>query len=162
MAKTAEEQAKIREEALKTLAEHKEELDKFQTKIDDEEGKWQDEIENLERSVETHIVNVPIGDKKKGKTIAIRGSLSDFEMGEISELDNIRKTLNLANDLKIINQITYVMLGIILANPIMTSEWLANHRTKYSTESMLNAYLVYQEQMVTRAERIAKIQNFRR
>ena len=153
--------AATREAALKHLAEHKDELDKFKSKIGDQEGDWEEEIALLERRVKTNIIKVPIGDKKKGETLAIRGSLSDFELNKIAELDNLRKTLNLKDDLDVIDQITHVMLGTITANPLITSEWLAENRTKYSTEDMLSAYLTYQEEMVTRAERVAKINKFR-
>jgi len=158
--KTEEEKAKIREAALATLAEHKDELDKFKTQIEDQDEEWQKEIELLKRQVKTHIVKVQIGDKK-GETLSIRGSLSDYEMTEITKLDNMRKDFNLKEDLEMITQITHVMLSIILANPIMTVDWLATHQTEYSTEAMLKAYLTYQEEMVTRAERVAKIQKFR-
>jgi len=158
--KTEEEKAKIRAAALATLAAHKDELEKFETKIEGQDEEWQKEIELLKRQVKTHIVKVPIGDKK-GETLSIRGSLSDYEMTEITKLDNMRKELNLKEDLDMITQITHVMLSVILANPIMTVDWLSTHQTEYSTEAMLKAYLSYQEEMVTRAERVAKIQKFR-
>ena len=158
--KTEEEKKKIREAALATLAEHKDELEKFKTQIEGQDEEWQKEIDLLKRQVKTHIVKVPIGDKE-GETLSIRGSLSDYEMIEITKLDNIRKELNLKEDLETITQITHVMLSVILANPIMTVDWLATHQTEYSTEAMLKAYLTYQEDMVTRAERVAKIQKFR-
>lgn len=161
MPKSKEEIAAAREAALKHLAEHKEELDKFKSKIGDQEGDWQEEIALLERRVDTNFIKVPIGDKKKDETITIRGSLSDFEVGKITELDNLRKDLDLKEDLDLINQTTYAILSIVLANPIITVEWLTNNRTKYSTEDMLSAYLAYQEEMVTRAERVAKIAKFR-
>jgi hypothetical protein len=150
-----------REVALKHLAEHKEEIDKFKSKIGEQEGDWEEEIALLERRVKTNIIKVPIGDKKKGETLAIRGSLSDFEINKIAELDNLRKTLTLKDDLELINQITYVMLGVVTANPTITSDWLAKNPTKYSTEDMLSAYLTYQEGMIARARRVAQIQQFR-
>lgn len=153
--------AATREAALKHLEEHKEELAKFKSKIGDQEGDWEEEIALLERRVKTNYVKVLIGDKKKGETLAIRGSLSDFEINKIAELDNLRKTLNLRDDLELINQITYVILGTVTANPIITSEWLAENPTKYSTEDMLSGYLTYQEGMIARARRVAQIQQFR-
>jgi hypothetical protein len=160
MAKSEAEIKKIREDALKHLDKYKDELAKFQTKIDDTEERWPEELALLQRRVESNIVEVQM-DKEKGETIAIRGSLSDFEIGKITELDNMRKKLNPEDDLEMINEITYVILGIITANPLMTAEWFKNNRTKYSTEDMLKAYLTYQEQMVTRAQRVAQIQKFR-
>ena len=153
--------AATREAALKHLEEYKDDLAKFKSKIGDQEGDWEEEIALLKRRVDTNFIKVPIGDKKKGETITIRGSLSDFEVGKITELDNMRKELNIEEDLDLINQTTYVILGIVMANPIITSEWLAENRTRYSTEDMLSAYLTYQEEMVTRAERVAKIKKFR-
>jgi hypothetical protein len=159
--KAAAKKAVARAAVLKHLAEHKDELDKFKSKIGDQEGDWQEEIALLERRVKTNIIKVPIGDKKKGETLAIRGSLSDFEINKIAELDNLRKTLNLKDDLELIDQITHVIVGTVTANPLITPEWLAKNRTKYSTEDMLSAYLTYQEGMIARARRVAQIQSFR-
>lgn len=159
--KAAAKKAAAREAALKHLEKYKDDLAKFKSKISDQEGDWEEEIALLERRVKTNIIKVPIGDKKKGETLAIRGSLSDFEINKLAELDNLRKTLNLKDDLELINQITYVILGTITANPIMTPEWFAKNRTKFSTEDMLSVYLTYQEGMIARARRVAQIQQFR-
>ena len=161
MPKTKEEVATIRDAALKHLAEHKEELDKFKSKISEQEGNWEEEIALLERRVTTNIIKVPIGDKKKGEFLSIRGSLSNFEINEIVKLDNLRKGLSIEDDLDLINQTTYVILELILANPIMTAKWLAENQTKYSTEDMLAAYLTHQEGMTERARRVAQIKQFR-
>ena len=154
-----EQKAKIRDKALKTLKEHKDDLKEFEQKGDVKDEKWHREISLLERRVKTNTHKVKIG--KDGETIEIRISLSDYEVGEIVRLDNIRSALDLEKDIDKINEITYMILGTITANPIMTAEWFANNRKKYSTEDMLSVTLSYFESMDKRAKRVAEIQEFR-
>ena len=154
-----EQKAEKRAEALKILEEHKDDLKAFQQKGDVKEEKWHREITLLERRVETNTHSVKIG--KDGETIEIRISLSDYEVGEIVRLDNIRTALDLKTDIDQINEITYIILGTVTANPILTAEWFANNRKRYSTEDMLSVTLSYFESMDKRAKRVAEIQEFR-
>jgi hypothetical protein len=155
----AKRNAKMREDALKLLEEHKDDLEKFRHQGDVNEERWAREISLLERRVETNTHRVEIGEE--GETIEIRISLSDYEVGEIVRLDNIRTALDVKSDMDKINEITYKILGAITANPIMTAEWFAGNRTKYSTEDMLGITLSYFESMDKRAKRVAEIQQFR-
>jgi len=159
MSKSEEEKAKIREAALATLAAHKDEIDKFDHKIDAQDKKWQNELNLLQRRVETNIKEIQLGDK--GETIAIRASLSDYEATEIAKLDDKRTKLDPNTDMDLINDLTYTILSMITANPMMTAEWFKDNRERYSTEDMLSLFLSYLEQMTTRAKRVAEIQQFR-
>lgn len=151
--------AKIREDALKQLEDHKDDLEKFRHRGDVNEKRWQREVTLLQHRVELNTSQIQIGEE--GETIEIRISLSDYEVGEIVRLNDIRSVLDIKKDVETINQITYKILGAITANPIMTAEWFAENRTKYSTEDMLAVTLSYFESMDKRAKRVAEIQEFR-
>ena len=155
----AKRKAKMRADALALLEEHKDDLEKFRHQGDVNEERWGREISLLERRVKTNTHEIEIGEK--GETIEIRISLSDYEMGEIARLDNIRQALDPKEDVDQITIITYKILGAITANPILTAEWFAENRTKYSTEDMLAVTLSYFESMSKRAKRVAEIQQFR-
>ena len=159
MVKTKEEIAKIREEALAHLEAHKDDLAKFAQKADDQDAKWQKELALLERRVQLNSKEIKIGEE--GETISIRTSLSDFEVGEIVRLDGVRLKLDPEKDIDKISQITYTILATITVNPLMTREWFANNRMRYSTEDMLSVTLSYFEMMSARAKRVAEIQEFR-
>lgn len=160
MPKTAEEIAKIREAALKHLAEHKDEIDKFKQKIDSQDDRWQRELQLLQHRVETNIKEVQIGDAKED-TIAIRASLSDYEAGEIARLDKHRAALDPNTDEDLINELTYTILSMMTANPLMTPEWFKNNREKYSTIDMLITFMAFYDMLTARARRVAEIQQFR-
>jgi hypothetical protein len=154
-----EQKAELRAKALATLEKHKDDLKEFEHTGDVKEEKWQREADLLERRVKTNTHKVKIG--KEGETIEIRISLSDYEVGEIVRLDNVRSALDIEEDIEKINEITYIILGAVTANPMFTAEWFANNRRKYSTEDMLAVTLSYFESMDKRAKRVAEIQEFR-
>ena len=155
----AKRRAKIHEDALKELEDHKDDLEKFRHQGDINDERWAREVSLLERRVETNTYPVQIGEE--GETIEIRISLSEYEVKAIVRLDNIRRTLDLEKDIDKIDEITYMILGTITANPIMTAEWFAANPKKYSTEDMLGVTLSYFGKMDERAKRVAEIQQFR-
>lgn len=159
MVKTKGEIAKIREEALAHLKAHEGDLAKFAQKADDQDAKWQKELALLERRVQINAKEIRIGEE--GETISIRISLSDYEVGEIARLDGLRLKLDPEKDIDKISQITYIILATITTNPLMTAQWFADNRMKYSTEDMLSVTLSYFESMNARAKRVAEIQEFR-
>lgn len=139
------------------------------TAITAKDTKWQHEIELLETRVQTNFKDIPIDNN--GGTIAIKASLSDSDMGKITKLDQKRSKLgtrdkegNLTLTEKEIdeaNEIAWEILGMVTANPVMTKEWFANNRDKYSTEDMMTVSLGYYEGMKGRMERVSEIQQFR-
>ena len=160
MPKSKEEIDRIRKEALETLAKYKADLEKFDHKIDEQEDRWQREIALLEKRVHTNIKEVEIGDK--GETIAIRGSLSDYEVGKIIESYKLIQKLDQEKDKEVIDEITYTILAAITANPLMTPQFFKDNRRKYGTEDMLAVLFSFFELMSDRAKRVAEIQQFRK
>ena len=135
----------------------------------EQDAKWQCEIELLETRVQTNFKDIQIDDN--GGTIAIKASLSDSDMGEITKLDLKRSKLgtkdekgNLTlteNEIDISNEIAWEILGMVTANPLMTKKWFANNRDKYSTEDMVTVTLGYYGSMTERMRRVSEIQQFR-
>ena len=145
-------------------------IEKFDALNTKEKEKWQREIELLETRVQTNFKDIAIDDK--GGTIAIKASLSDSDMGEITKLDQKRSKLGTKNEdddtltltekeIDTANEIAWEILGMVTANPVMTKEWFASNRDKYSTEDMMTVSLGYYEGMKGRMERVSKIQQFR-
>lgn len=149
------------------------EIEKLKKKRDkiltEHDKKWQNEITLLERRVKTNFIDIDLGN---GDTIAIRASISDAEAGRISKIDKERLklgsrdeegnlTLSEGEEDKA-NKLTYEILAIVTANPIMTEEFFAENRERYSTEDMLHVILGYQEQMVNRVKKASDIKSFRK
>ena len=143
-----------------TLEQEKALIEKFDKLTAEEKDKWQHEIELLESRVQTNFKDIPIDEN--GGTIAIRASISDAEAGRIAKLDRERLKLNVEKDERQINALTYEILEIVTANPIMTKEWFANNRKSYSTEDMLKVILGYYDEMATRVRRVSSIKEFRK
>lgn len=134
-----------------------ENYDKLKGEHDD---KWQREITLLETRVKSNFKDITID--KKGGTIAIRASLSDAETGRIAELDRERLKLDVAKDEIKINTLTYEILEIVTANPMLNKDWFANNRDKFSTEDMLKVILGYYDEMAERVRRVSSIKGFRK
>jgi len=144
-------------------------LAKFEKTDAEDRDKWQREIELLETRVQTNFKDIPIDDK--GGTIAIKASLSDSDMGEIAKLVKKRSKIGTKDEdgdmiltekeIDEADEIAWVMLGMVTANPLMTKEWFANNRDKYSTEDMMTVTVGYYEGIAERMERVSKIQQFR-
>ena len=151
------------EEAIKELKAKRDAV------ITAQDAKWQREIELLETRVETNFKDIPIGDN--GGTIAIKASLSDSDMGKIAKLDKKRSKIGTKDkegnriltekEIDIANEIAWEILGMVTANPIMTEEWFASNRDRYSTEDMMTVSLGYYDSIAGRMKRVSKIQQFR-
>jgi len=144
-------------------------LAKFEKTDAEDRDKWQREIELLETRVQTNFKDIQIDNN--GGTIAIKASLSDSDMGKIAKLDQKRSgigTRDKEDDLTLTekeideaNEIAWEILGMVTANPVMTKEWFANNRDKYSTEDMMTVSLGYYDKIAERMERVRGIQQFR-
>lgn len=151
------------EEAIKKLKAKRDKV------MSTQDAKWQHEIELLETRVQTNFKDIPVGDN--GDTIAIKVSLSDDNMGKITKLDQKRSKLGTKDEegnltltekeIDISNEIAWEILGMVTANPLMTKEWFANNRDKYSTEDMVTVTLGYYDGMAKRMQRVNEIQQFR-
>jgi len=144
-------------------------LAKFEKADADDKDKWIHEIELLGTRVQTNFKDIPIDDN--GGTIAIKASLSDRDMGEIAKLDQKRSKIGKIDEkgnpiltekeIEEVNEIAWEVLGMVTANPLMTEEWFANNREKYSTEDMMTVSLGYYDNIAERARRASEIQQFR-
>ena len=151
------------EEAIKELKEKRDKV------ISKQDAKWQCEIELLETRVQTNFKDIPIGDN--GGTIAIKASLSDSDMGKIAKLDQKRSKIGTRDkegnrtftekEIDEANKIAWEILGMVTANPVMTKEWFATNRDKYSTEDMMVVSLGYYDSIAGRMKRVSEIQQFR-
>lgn len=144
-------------------------VEKYDKLKGEEDAKWQKEIELLETRVQSNFKDIAIDDK--GGTIAIRASLSDAETGKIAKLDRERLKLGtkdkegniILTDKEIaeVDALTFEILEIVMANPLMTKKWFATNRDKYSTEDMLKVTLGYYDEMAARVQRVSSIKEFR-
>ncbi len=144
-------------------------LKKFE-KIDaKDKDKWIHEIELLETRVQTNFKDIQIDNN--GGTIAIKASLSDSDMNKIAKLDQKRLKLGIKDEdgnrsltekeIDEANEIAWEILGMVTANPVMTKEWFADNRDKYSTEDMMTVTLGYYESIAGRMKRASEITQFR-
>jgi len=133
-------------------------LEKYKAIDVEDKEKWIREIELLERRVKTNFVDINLGN---GDMIAIRASISDAEAGYIAKLDRERLKLNPEKDENQLNALTYEILAIVTANPIMTKEWFYDERERYSTEDMLKVILGYYDGITQRVRRVRGIKEFR-
>lgn len=134
-----------------------------------QDEKWQREIELLETRVQTNFKDIPIDNN--GGTIAIKASLSDSDMGKIAKLVQTRSKLGTKDEegnlilteeeIDKANEIAWEMLGMVTANPVMTKEWFASNRDKYSTEDMMTVTVGYYDGIAGRMQRVNEIQQFR-
>lgn len=125
-----------------------------------QDEKWQREIDLLEARVTSNFKDIQIG--MNNETIAIRASLSDADTNKIAKLNTERAKLNPEKDEAKINAFTYEILERITANPIMTADWFAMNRERYSTEDLLAVTLGYYGHMAERVKRVSSIKSFRK
>ena len=141
----------------------------YKAKKTAQDEKWQHEIELLESHITSNIKDIPIDNN--GGTIAIRASPNDTDMDKIAKLEQKRSKLGTKDDEgnKILtdeeidkaNEIAWEVLATVTANPLMTVEWFANNRDKYSTEDMMMVTLGFYEDMETRMQRVSEVKQFR-
>ncbi len=170
-------------EAERLLKEGQPLIDRVEREAQAEKERWAGEIAMLERRVREEFTFVNLGGDDK---IAIRACLSNTEMTEIGRLDKRRSSLG--KDVKIpdpkdpkakpkvkrvltekdndaANEITFEMLEIVTANPLLTREWFRENQEKYALGDMLTIILGFYESRVeedrARMERIKSAGRFR-
>lgn len=141
---------------------------KYSQAIQAENEKWQKEISALESRVKTNFIDIDIGN---GDTIAIKGSLSEQDVRHIQALDKDRKQISgtIANtgdyseqDINELTDISYEILEIVTANPLITKEWLLQNPDKFSSEDMMKVVIGYYENVESRLKNIDGVANFRK
>lgn len=177
--KTPEEKAAL----LKQIKESDPEIKQLRAHQAAKNRKWADEIAMLERRVREEFTFVNLGGDDK---IALRACLSNAEMAEITRLD--KKRSELGKEVKIpdpknpkarprvrrvltekdndaANELTFEMLEIVTANPLLTRDWFRDNQDKYAMGDMLTIILGFYESRIeenrARMERIKNSTSFR-
>lgn len=177
--KTPEEKAAL----LKQIKESDPEIKQLRAHQAAKNRKWADEIAMLERRVREEFTFVNLGGDDK---IALRACLSNAEMAEISRLD--KKRSELGKEVKIpdpknpkakptarrvltekdndaANELTFEMLEIVTANPLLTRDWFRDNQDRYAMGDMMTIILGFYEAKVeenrARMERIKNSGSFR-
>lgn len=133
-------------------------LAKFHALNEEQKAKWEDEIKMLETRVVNETAEITLGN---GQKLTIRVCLSDAEMDYLAALEKERKDLDVVADKDKVDEITFKILELILANPIMTADWLKEHRAQFSTQDMLTAMMGFMAQITERSKAVSGIESFR-
>lgn len=134
-------------------------FDKMNARYDAVNTKWANEIAMLERRVNTLYEEVDLG---SGDRIAVRTALSNQESKHIGKLDKERAGLDPAKDEDRLNEISYEILEILTANPLLTKEWFAQNPDRYALTDALRISLTFYENIIAKAGRKQATGNFRK
>ena len=99
-------------------------FEKLNAQTQEERGRWQAELDMLKRRTETAHELVDLGD---GNMFAIRTGLTAPQLEELQELAKMRATLD-PNDLEALDEVTYMTLHMVAANPALTRDWFREHK----------------------------------
>jgi hypothetical protein len=138
-------------------------LKKFSEKIEQRNDDWANEIAILESRVASETVTVYLDGERKTQPIKLRVCLSDMEMRKIAKLFSGKDKLDMSKpeDVEKANDLTYEIIEMVTANPMITKEWLKANTDKYSQQDMLALIMSFMRAMEDRAQGVAKAQNFR-
>jgi hypothetical protein len=138
-------------------------LKKFDQKIEQRNDDWANEIAILESRVTSETVTVYLDGEKRQQPIKLRVCLSDAEMRKIAKLFSGKDKLDMSKpeDVEKANELTYEIIEMVTANPMITKEWLKANTDKYSQQDMLALIMSFMRAMEDRAQSVAKAQNFR-
>lgn len=116
----------------------------FKQSTKEEDTKWAAEIEMLTRRIgnETDYVDLGNGDK-----IAVRTRLSYAEIEHIDKLARDSDKLQKEGKITEANDLVYEMYELITANPLITKEFLKEHKDSYSFNDMIALVKGYQEKV---------------
>lgn len=116
----------------------------FKQSTKEEDTKWAAEIEMLTRRIgnETDYVDLGNGDK-----IAVRTRLSYAEIELMDKLAKDSNELQKNGKITEANDLLYEMYAIITANPLITKEFLREHKDSYSFNDMITIVKGYQEKI---------------
>lgn len=138
-------------------------LKKFDQKIEQRNDDWANEIAILETRVTEETVTVYLDGERKQHPIKLRACLSDAEMRKIAKLFGNKDKLKMESeaDIEKANEMTYEIIEMVTANPMITKDWLRANNDKYSQQDMLALIMSFMRAMEDRAQSVAKTQNFR-
>jgi len=178
--KTPEEKAEL----LKNLKESDPEIKQLKALKAIKERQWTDEIAMLERRVQDKVTYIDLGD---GDKLAIRACLSNAEMTEIARLEKRQRNLGKERtipdpenqkaaprvirelsekDNEVANEITFQILELVTANPLLTKEWFQANQARFALGDMLTVIMGYYENRVEeirmRTERVKSATSFRK
>jgi len=118
-----------------------------------EEQKWADEIEMLTKRIGDSYEYIELGN---GDKIAVRARLSYAEIEEIDALTKLSEQYIKDNKPEEANDLTLKLYAKITANPLITEEYLKNHKDSYSLQDMLQLVVGYKdliEEVVTKSRK---------
>lgn len=144
---------------LKAIEPIKQSVDQqYKEQIDE----WQREIAMLESRVANETVTIYL-DKEMKCPFKIRACLSEKEIEEIADLLKQKDDAIKNNDTEHVNELTYLVLSKIVANPLMRDPaWFRNNKDKYSQQDLLVILIAFLENIGNRVQEIVDIQNFRK
>jgi hypothetical protein len=118
-----------------------------------EEQKWADEIEMLTKRIGDSYEYIELGN---GDKIAVRARLSYAEIEEIDALTKLSEQYIKDNKPEEANDLALKLYAKITANPLITEEYLKNHKDSYSLQDMLQLVVGYKdliEEVVTKSRK---------
>jgi len=118
-----------------------------------EEQKWADEIEMLTKRIGNSYEYIELGN---GDKIAVRARLSYAEIEEIDALTKLSEQYIKDNKPEEANDLALKLYAKITANPLITEEYLKNHKDSYSLQDMLQLVVGYKdliEEVVTKSRK---------
>lgn len=156
-----------REEITSLLSEHKDQFQKMDQKYNAATFKWQNEIAMLERRVHDCYEDVDLGN---GDKIAVRTALSEEEMLEYAAIEQQQRQLkqkyeSMINSPDFIDEaskLTYRMIELMTANPLITADWLEEHKDRWPAADVLTILVAFQERLLqNRLNKVKDLQSFR-
>jgi hypothetical protein len=134
---------------------------KLEAQTAEERERWQAEIDMLKQRTETAHELIDLGG---GNMFAIRTGLTATQMEEIQRLEQLRRSTD-PGDTDTLDEITYMSLQMVTANPLLTREWFREHKADYAlmdaAEVITSFYEGRVEQQRERLRRIAALVSFR-
>jgi hypothetical protein len=136
-------------------------FEKLEAQTQEERERWQAELGMLKRRTETAHELIDLGG---GNMFAIRTGLTATQMEEIQKLEQLRRSTS-PDDTEAQDEITFMTLQMVAANPLLTREWFREHKADYAlmdaAEVITSFYEGRVEQQRERLRRIAALVSFR-
>ena len=136
-------------------------FEKMEAQTQEERDRWQAELDMLKRRTETAHELVDLGD---GNMFAIRTGLTAPQMEELRELERLRRDTG-PEDTDAQDEITFMTLQMVTANPLLTRDWFRDHKADYAlldaAEVITSFYERRVERQRERLQRIAALVTFR-
>jgi hypothetical protein len=134
---------------------------KLEAQTQEERDRWQAELDMLKRRTETAYDTIDLGG---GNMLAIRTGLTAPQLEELQELVKMQATLD-PNDLEALDEVTYMTLHMVAANPLLTRDWFREHKADYAVLDAVEMITGFYERRVERQRerfrRIAALTSFR-